>query len=93
MLALTTALLLAGTLAPAPAPTSQPVAESNQADADERARVSASEYIFIDGENLEGDVLKPEGAPVRGRLGAKHKSLIKLRGTFTDYMIRLSRDI
>jgi len=81
------------TLAPAPA--------DSDADARARARAPApaassqpiAAIYEFDNDNVDGETLKPEGAPVPGSHRARFASLIQVRGTFTDHMIRLAHDI
>lgn len=77
-------------LAPAPAPDSSGAAEP---DADAAARVSDSEYIFVDGDDLQGDLLKPGGVPVRGSVGLKHESMISIRGQFIGELTQMALDM
>ncbi|MCA9688588.1 MAG: hypothetical protein KC636_03215 [Myxococcales bacterium] len=86
----TTAALLV-TLAPTP---SQPAQ-----DADEQALVTANkggdvqrEYIFGD-EEIDGDLLNPDGVVINKAQGIRWGSLITLRGTFTPELIKLAQDI
>ena len=49
-------------------------------------------YDFT-GENLEGDVVRPEGTDINTRMFPTHKSLIRIRQTFTDAIIKKAEDI
>lgn len=71
-----------------------PASDSESPDADERARVgTTNEYVYVDGDSLEGEVLRADGALITTRLGQKHDSMIRLRRTFLDHLYVLSRDI
>jgi len=64
---------------------------------DEGARVSDSaevrEIIFDKDDNVDGEVLKPGGANIGGRIAKEHASMIGIRGAFTAQLTRLANDI
>lgn len=81
-----TVLLLAGTAQAAP--------ESTDADS---AAFSGEEggvavYDFED-DNVDGEVLRPEGANLSSRGSLKHASLINIRPHFLRELINLARDV
>ena len=45
------------------------------------------------GDNIEGDLIKPEGTTVDARDFAKHSSLIKIRKDFIDEIIKSAEDL
>ncbi|WP_146157604.1 hypothetical protein [Enhygromyxa salina] len=51
------------------------------------------EIIFEVGDELEGEVLKPNGVDVGGAVAKAHASMIGIRGQFRDKLIFLSFDI
>jgi hypothetical protein len=80
-------LLLAGTAQAAP---------ENNSDAD-NAAFSGEEggvavYDFED-DNVDGEVLRPEGANLASRGSLKHASLINIRPHFLRELINLARDV
>ncbi len=89
--AITTTLALsmaaASTVAAAPA---------NNSDADSAARVEGdggtTVYDFDD-DNVDGEILSPDGANVNSRARVKHASLITIRPHFISELISLSFDI
>ncbi len=87
------ALLLAAPAAPAP----QPPSGTDTRDADAAARVETpagadARYDFPD-EGLKGEVLKDSGILVGAHAPAGFGSLITIRGTFTDHLVRQSHDM
>ncbi len=85
-LALSTALAAPAMAAPA-----------NDGDADDAARVSGGDggttvYDFDD-DNVDGEILSPDGANVNSRARVKHASLITIRPHFLVELISLSFDI
>ena len=64
---------------------------------EEGARVDKSGAVtvleFGDGDNVDGEVLSPNGANIAGRMAKVHKSMITIRGVFTPELIRLANDI
>ncbi|MCB9700897.1 MAG: hypothetical protein H6711_03270 [Myxococcales bacterium] len=68
-------------------------------DADARARVSTQTpagvtavYDF-ENDNVDGEVMRPEGVDLSGRKGPRFSSLLTIRGTFVAEMIRLANDV
>lgn len=49
-------------------------------------------YVFDD-DNVDGEILRPEGANVGSRNRSRHASLITIRNNFIGEMIRLADDI
>ena len=49
-------------------------------------------YDFED-DNVDGELLSPEGALITSRSGSKHDSLITIRAGFIPEMIKAARDI
>lgn len=49
-------------------------------------------YVFDD-DNVDGEILRPEGANVGSRNRSRHASLITIRNNFIGEMIRLANDI
>ncbi len=49
-------------------------------------------YDFED-DNVDGEVLRPEGANLSSRRGTKHASLINIRPHFLRELINLARDV
>lgn len=91
LLSLCAALLLLPTTALA-----APAADAPRND--EGAEVSEGnggvrELIFGTDENVDGEVLSPNGANVGGRIAKEHASMIGIRGQFTNQLIWLSNDI
>lgn len=62
-------------------------------DADAAARVSDSEYVFVEGDTLEGETLSPGGTHISGPRSTNFESLISIRVTFTDQLSALTRDM
>lgn len=88
LLPLCAALLLIPTAASAaPTPTTT----------DEGGKVSQTgeirEIVFDKDDNVDGEVLKPGGVNVGGRVAKIHKSMISIRGEFIPELIKLSQDI
>jgi len=81
-------------LALAPAPQVSGVTADD--DADEAARVGkvggVTVYDFED-DNVEGELLSPDGANIASRGRAKHASLIRIRPHFIPELIHLSDDV
>jgi hypothetical protein len=48
---------------------------------------------FGEGDSIEGETLRPEGAPVRGSRRGKLESMISIRTEFIPLLIKLSADI
>ena len=83
-----TVMLFAGTAYAEP--------EANSGDAD-LAAFSGEEggvavYDFED-DNVDGEVLRPEGANLSSRRSLKHASLINIRPHFLRELINLARDV
>jgi hypothetical protein len=51
------------------------------------------EVIFDISDNVDGEVLKPNGVNVGGNVAKAHASMIGIRGQFTNQLIWLSNDI
>jgi hypothetical protein len=49
-------------------------------------------YDFT-GDTIEGDLIKPEGLDVNARDFAKHSSLIRIRKTFINEIIKSAEDL
>ncbi len=62
-------------------------------DADQSARIDDQTYIFVEGDELDGEVLRPIGTHVQRRPGTRHPSLIKLRVSFSDRLEHHTRDM
>ena len=66
------------------------------ADADEAARSGSSGgatvYDFED-DDVDGEILSPEGANLSSRIGTKHASMITIRPHFIPELIKMSHDI
>ncbi len=71
-------------------------APANDGDADSAARVGdeggTTVYDFDD-DNVDGEILSPDGANVNSRARVKHASLINIRPHFLPELIALSFDI
>lgn len=79
-------LLVAGTAWAAP---------TNQ-DADEAARVGDEGGVTVydfDDDNVDGELLSPEGANIASRGRVKHASLIEIRPHFLRELINMARDV
>jgi len=90
-------LAITTTLALSMATASTAVAAPSDGDADDAARVSGGDggttvYDFDD-DNVDGEILSPEGANVNSRARVKHASLISIRPHFISELISLSFDI
>jgi hypothetical protein len=81
-----TIMLLAGTAHAAPEPTDA----DNAAFSGEDGGVAV--YDFED-DNVDGEVLRPEGANLSSRGSMKHASLINIRPHFLRELINLARDV
>jgi hypothetical protein len=71
------------------------VAVAPQPDADAAARVGEHRGTTIydfDDDNVEGEVLSPDGANVSSRSRVKHASLIEIRPHFMPELIRMALD-
>ncbi len=90
LLAITTTLALSMAAA-----SSAVAAPGNDGDADSAARVEGGDttvYDFDD-DNVDGEILSPDGANVNSRARVKHASLITIRPHFISELISLSFDI
>ncbi len=71
-------------------------AEPEAADADSAAfsgeEGGVAVYDFED-DNVDGEVLRPEGANLSSRRSLKHASLINIRPHFLRELINLARDV
>ena len=90
-------LAISTTLALSMATASTAFAQPSDTDADEAARVGGGDggttvYDFDD-DNVDGEILSPEGANVNSRARVKHASLITIRPHFISELISLSFDI
>jgi predicted lipoprotein with Yx(FWY)xxD motif len=89
-------LAISTTLALSMATASTALAAPSDTDADEAARVSGeggtTVYDFDD-DNVDGEILSPDGANVNSRARVKHASLITIRPHFISELISLSFDI
>ena len=67
------------------------------ATTDEGGKVSQGaetrQIIFDKDDNVDGEVLKPGGVNVGGRIAKIHSSMIGIRGDFINQLVRLSDDI
>ena len=86
------AFLVSALLSFAPAPAADAAPATDQ-DADSAAKVGDNKYIFVEGDDLEGDQLSPGGTPVTGRIGVKHESMISIRGAFLPELTRMALDM
>jgi hypothetical protein len=65
-------------------------------DADEAARKGAQGGVTVydfDDDNVDGEVLRPEGANLASRGRVKHASLISIRPHFLRELINMARDV
>ncbi len=84
-----TAMLFTGTAYAQPEGESSPDADT-AAFSGEDGGVAV--YDFED-DNVDGEVLRPEGANLSSRRGLKHASLINIRPHFLRELINLARDV
>lgn len=90
LLSLCAALLLLPTTAlaaPAAAPRNDEGAAVNEGNGGVR------ELIFDTDDNVDGEVLSPNGEQIGGKTAKEHASMISIRGQFTNQLIWLSNDI
>lgn len=90
-LAITTTLALSMSAASTAA-----AAPGNDGDADSAARVDGAADTTVydfDDDNVDGEILSPDGANVNSRARVKHASLITIRPHFISELISLSFDI
>lgn len=92
LLTLCAALLLLPTAAFA-APAKKTAAPVNDEGAAIGEQGGVQTLIFGLDENVEGEVLLPNGVNVGGRIAKEHASMIGIRGQFTNQLIWLSNDI
>ncbi|MFO0634514.1 MAG: hypothetical protein U0168_16845 [Nannocystaceae bacterium] len=72
------------------------VAAPADGDADDAARKGEKGGVTVydfDDDNVDGEVLKPEGANLAARGRAKHASLISIRPHFLRELINMARDV
>ena len=84
------AALLATTASAAPAE------GGNPNDADEAARKGDKGGVTVydfDDDNVDGEILRPEGANLASRGRVKHASLINIRPHFLRELINMARDV
>jgi hypothetical protein len=78
--------------------TTASAAPAGDTDADDAARKDAggkggvTVYDFDD-DNVDGEVLRPEGANLAARGRVKHASLISIRPHFLRELINMARDV
>ena len=89
---LTTALLLA-----APTSASAATGPTDTHINDEGGEVSKAEgkkrITFVDGDTLDGEVLRSEGANIYSATTRQHGSMIPIRTDFLDRLVALSNDV
>jgi hypothetical protein len=90
MMTLCAALLLLPSAAFA-APTSSP--SRNDEGAEVKTDGPVRELIFGEDEDIEGEVLNPNGVNIGGRRAQDHANMIGIRGQFIAQLIALSNDI
>ena len=71
-------------------------AQDSGQDADEAARVGeqgdTTLYDFDD-DNVDGEILSPDGANIASRGRVKHASLIQIRPHFIPELIKMANDV
>ena len=72
-------------------------AQPSGQDSDEAARVGADTsgttiYDFDD-DNVDGEILSPDGANISSRGRVKHASLIQIRPHFIPELIKMANDV
>jgi hypothetical protein len=92
LLTLCAALLLFPTTALA-APAKAKSAPQNEEGAAIGEQGGVQTLTFGIDENVEGEVLLPNGVDIGGRIAKEHASMIGIRGQFTNQLIWLSNDI
>ncbi len=68
----------------------------NDVDADDAARKGEKGGVTVydfDDDNVDGEVLRPEGANLSSRGRVKHASLITIRPHFLRELINMARDV
>ncbi len=69
-------------------------AGSGDADAAaNRGQQGGTTVYDFDDDNVDGELLSPEGANISSRGGAKHASLITIRPHFIPELIRMANDV
>lgn len=90
LLTLSAALLLLPTTAlAAPASTTR----NDEGAAVREQDGGVRELIFDESDNVDGEVMSPNGVDVGGNVATVHASMITIRGQFTNHLIWLSNDI
>lgn len=65
-------------------------------DADEAARTGSEGGLTVydfDDDNVDGELLSPDGANIASRGAVKHASLIEIRPHFLRELINMARDV
>ena len=79
------------------APARAAAAAPAQTTTDEGGKVTQTgevrEIVFDKDDNVDGEVMKPGGVNVGGRVAKIHKSMISIRGSFIPELVKLSQDI
>lgn len=70
-----------------------PVESAPNDDADAAARISSTEYVFVEGDSLEGETLSPGGTHINGPRTTNFESLISIRVSFNDRLTSLTREM
>jgi hypothetical protein len=89
-LAFVTTMLVAGTAA------GQDAQPPSGQDADEAARQGTEGGVTLydfDDDNVDGELLSPDGANISSRGRIKHASLINIRPHFLRELINMARDV
>lgn len=69
-------------------------ASDNDADASAaKGKGSGTTVYDFDDDNVDGELLSPEGANIASRTGAKHASLITIRPHFIPELIKMAQDV
>jgi len=84
--------LAAGLLVPSFAHAAPAAGNSDRAANRGQDSGGSTVYDFED-DNVDGELLSPEGALITSRSGSKHDSLITIRAGFIPEMIKAARDI
>ena len=73
------------------------MAQPTNQDADEAARVgddaSGTTIYDFDDDNVDGEILSPDGANIASRGRVKHASLIQIRPHFIPELIKMANDV
>lgn len=84
---------VAGLLAfAAPAQAAAQPQDADEAALKGTAKDGQATYVFDD-DNVDGEILRPEGAQIGSRGRSRHASLITIRAHFIGELIRLANDI